>query len=159
MNNPDFAEWFGDSRVADEHGNPRTVYHGTNADVRAFGGVSGSKTGNVTTPLGHFFTAVPREASRYATQWSNEGSNVMPVHLSIQNPYEMSYKDFDDMAMAVFRKEKTEEEARAHSLSFRNDLIRQGHDGIFIMHRGRPLEYVAFHPHQIVSAISPRIPQ
>ena len=156
----DFAQWFGNSKVADEQGNPLTVYHGTNADIHSFGGEPGSKTGNVTTPLGHFFSPDPGEASRYAIQWNPVGGNVMPVHLSLQNPYEMPYREFDNLAMSVFRKEKTEAEAMAHSVKYREDLKKQGHDGIIVVGpRGRHLEYVAFHPHQIVSAITRQVPK
>ena len=155
---PAFRDWFGASKVATPEGMPLQVYHGTNAPgFEVFDpSTAGGKTGNVTTPLGHFFTDQPNEASRYATSWGAEGGNVRPAYLSLQNPYEMPKSEFDKLAMSVFRGEKTEPEAMAHSAGLRQQLIDQGHDGIVIpgSGKGRPTEYVAFHPEQIAPSMN-----
>lgn len=151
-----FRSWFGASKVANPEGMPLQVYHGTNApNFEQFDPTkAGGKTGNVTTPLGHFFTDNPKEASRYATSWAEDGGNVRPSYLSLQNPYEMPHKEFDDLAMSVFRGQKTEAEAMAASKALQKRLIDQGYDGITVPgSRARPTEYVVFDPQQAKSAI------
>jgi len=83
-----FKKWFGDSKVVDKDGNPLVVYHGTpNANFDQFSydvsPVSGSYHGK-----GFYFTTKPDEASQYSLE--QDGSAVIPVYLSIKNPYEGS---------------------------------------------------------------------
>lgn len=83
-----FKKWFGDSKVVDADGNPLVVYHGTpNANFDQFSydvsPVSGSYHGK-----GFYFTTKPDEASQYSLE--QDGSAVIPVYLSIKNPYEGS---------------------------------------------------------------------
>jgi GGDEF domain-containing protein len=181
---PKFKKFFRDSKVVDESGNPKIVYHGTNnPDLSSFSlDAAGKKTGNPNAGLGFFFTDNPQEASRYAEGWGKPGGNVIPAYVSIKNPYEMPYKEFDDLAMASYRRmqadpsydpnstvkfgdvegqraaadrvAKYEAEARAATENRRKELIAQGYDGIVIKGSGmRPTEYVAFEPNQIKSAI------
>lgn len=158
-----FDEWFGDSKVVDENGKPLVVYHGTNQDVDAFSPEKRStKTGNVNAQLGHFFTDNKAEASRYASDWGKDNGNVVPVFLSIQNPYTMPYKEINDLAMGEFHrwtegatKEdliRNREDALNAVRERRAELIAEGYDGVFAKIGGKN-EYIAFYPNQIKSAI------
>ena len=167
---PEFQRWFSGSKVVDERGKPLRVYHGTNKDFSFFDPLmSGGQTGNATAHLGHFFSESPEEASRYAKDFGGpQGGSVMPVHLSLQNPKRLKYKDLNDISMAALDPTlsadawKTKEgmakisAARAKSVQMakelREQLISEGYDGAVVKIGGKD-EYIAFHPTQIKSAI------
>lgn len=171
---PAFRKWFGKSAVVDADGRPLVVYHGTNADFAEFDkALRSGKTGNPNAMLGFFFTPRAQEASRYAKDWGSEGGAVAPVYLSIKNPYEMSFKEFDDLAMAAWRTIKdapdvkfgdmagqkaaaarlaeATRQAQEQAAARREELIAEGYDGIFVRMRSGD-EYIAFEPTQIKSA-------
>lgn len=83
--NPNFAKWFGDSKVVDEHGEPLVLFHGTAHDFDAFG------TDVVWASLD------PEFASEYADLWawtknhSSMGSNVIPVYMKVERPFNADY--------------------------------------------------------------------
>lgn len=77
---PEFKNWFGESKVVDEKGEPLVVYHGTGSDVDVFKTSGGS---GKTYGTGAFFSSSPDVASTYAT---GNQKNVSPVHLSLKNP-------------------------------------------------------------------------
>lgn len=183
LRDENFKKWFGNSKVVDAEGKPLRVYHGTTADFDEFTrGRAGKKTGNPNAVLGSFFTDDPAEASRYAQDWGREGGRVLPVYLSIQNPYHMPYKEANDLAMGAWmraihapeyrdetvrfgdkaaakraaeRTARYQAEARADSERRRAELIADGYDGI-VLKIGGHTEYVAFHPEQIKSATANR---
>ena len=141
------------------------------------------KTGNPNAQLGYFFSNSPAEASRYAKDWGTQGGNVVPAYLSIKDPYRMSYKEFDDLAMGAYRSLTTDPEydggkqvkfgdmegqrkaaalvakhegvAREKARAKREELIKEGYDGI-VVKIGGGFEYIAFDPEQIKSAIGAR---
>lgn len=96
---PAFKEWFGDwendpenaSQILDKNKEPLVLYHGTNYDFDEFRTDLGEGTRE-----GLFFTADKRVASGYAGRESQrkwvEGANVVPVFLSIKNPYRVDFK-------------------------------------------------------------------
>ena len=160
------------------------LYHGTTKDIAQFDPTqAGSKTGNPNAALGTFLSDNPPEANRYATQWGTEGGNVMPVHVQAKNPYHMSYKEFNDLAMGAWNRrmqdpdydpnarlkfsdreghKKAAKKLQQHhdaavqdTIKRRNELIKEGHDSI-ITKIGGNKEYIMFHPHQIKSAIGNR---
>jgi hypothetical protein len=157
-----FNEWFGDSKAVDAEGKPLTLYHGSGRPIARFDrSRAGKTTGNVAANLGLFFTPSPGEASYYAgkTFGVDEGGNVTPVHLSLRNPYRMTFRDFDELSMGVFRGTHTEKQAKAASAAFRDSLTAQGYDGIIAggpTERGRNPEYIAFNPEQVKSATGNR---
>ncbi|MCZ7644333.1 MAG: hypothetical protein M5U26_03475 [Planctomycetota bacterium] len=83
--------WFGVSKVIDEAGQPRTVYHGTTADFDEF---KRSKPTNVYGP-GYYFTEDPAVASQYGggalfaekKGMDGIGAKVVPAHLRIEKPF------------------------------------------------------------------------
>lgn len=62
---PAFREWFGDSKVVDEQGKPKVVYHGTKRPDRV-GSVF--RRSRATSGLMAFFTTDPETASSYSTK-------------------------------------------------------------------------------------------
>lgn len=86
-----FTEWFGDSKVVDEKGEPLVVYHGTpNKSFSAFG-----RSRNQETPF-YVFSENREIAERFASGTFNdidemrkgEISGVYEVYLSVQNPFD-----------------------------------------------------------------------
>ena len=84
---PAFRKWFGDSKVVDADGNPLVVYHGTRASFSVFDADIGPDRGGLLA----FFSESPKFGAMYSKQGSEEyveGSNVMPVYLAIQRPFD-----------------------------------------------------------------------
>jgi len=165
-----------DTKVVDEAGNPKLLYHGTNRDYEQFSESNlGEKTGNPTSRMGFFFSESPEEASRYTMDWGKEGGNVRPVYLDIKNPKRLTYKQMDDISMAMFdessflpdnawktkegrqaiveSKEKGIKKANQMALDLRDQLISEGYDGAVVKIGGKD-EYIAFSQDQIKSATS-----
>lgn len=94
---PAFQDWFGDSKVVDDAGAPRVVYHGSRrAGFNTFDTDGSGKTSGT----GAFFTSSPLGASTYSNtrndavvsedpdfdpQYVGEPGNY-PVYLTIKNP-------------------------------------------------------------------------
>ena len=88
INTPEFKRWFRSSKVVNEDGSPKVMYHGTNKDFNEF--VIAEKANRTGMPDGFYFTSDANDASRYA---EGEGANVLPVYLSIKNPYNLGGKN------------------------------------------------------------------
>jgi hypothetical protein len=165
-----------ETKVVDEAGNPKMLYHGTNKEYEEFSeSALGTKTGNPTSKIGFFFSESPSESSRYASDWGKEGGNVRPVYLDIKNPKRLTYKEMNDISMAMFddssslpvnawktkegqkaiaeSKEKGIKRANQMAVDLRERLISEGYDGAVVKIGGMD-EYIAFSPDQIKSAIS-----
>lgn len=113
-----FKQFFGNSKVVDENGAPLVVYHGTKADFDTF---MPSKDGALGQGM-YFATS-----QEYA---QGVGRNVMPVYLSIKNPYVANGP------------------ITGNAEEFTNKLKQQGYDGVINPANGF---YVAFEPTQIKS--------
>jgi ADP-Ribosyltransferase in polyvalent proteins/Peptidase M15 len=152
---------------------PEVLYHGTARDIRSFDpnakrsyDIDPSNPDETDTGWfgkGHYFTASPKMADHYADEGARrsggEGANVMPVHVSMKNPFVVDMKEYDSGAMTL-DKALTAKGVPLHSRGWRKPseqtaaLIAMGHDGVIATREGKPKEYVAFHPHQIKSALS-----
>lgn len=92
---PQFQEWFGDSKVRDEAGAPRVMYHGTAKSGFSYFDTYASNYGLMG--MGGYFTADPEIASTYAdkgvARMERRGEEptpgVYPVYLSVKNPVDM----------------------------------------------------------------------
>ena len=170
----EFKNWFGNSKVVDENGNPMVVYHGTpyfeGYEFKPF--ESKNRTGNID---GYYFTASTQDASDYAG--TEESAEVIPTFLSIKNPYvpgeskvtkAMRDQYFKEMIEA--NDDMSDERAREYAQSkmyylterglplanaigssgaaFQRIIKAGGYDGY---QDGR--HWVAFEPNQIKSAI------
>ena len=158
---PAFKNWFGDwendpanaSKVLDENGEPLVVYHGTNANFKAFKRHShfGGNIEQALDRLGYYhdqedFEDV--ELSELEKRATADGNKVMRLFLNIRNPLVLDV-DFGSW---------TKEDYDKHGVSI------EGHDGVFYenWHEGkqeRELEegeknnaYIAFSPNQIKDA-------
>lgn len=72
----EFKQWFGDSKVVDDKGQPLVVYHGTNEEFSEF---DIRKARNGRWGKGFYFADTPERAKEY-------GKNVMPVYLRLESP-------------------------------------------------------------------------
>lgn len=113
LNNLEFREWFGDSKVVDDNGDPLVVYHGTRTDtdfdefrpLSHFGTstaardrllntswVSGERIGEALgippAKIGDWWGGLSQsERDRLSDEYRGRfRSRVMPVYLSIKNP-------------------------------------------------------------------------
>ena len=115
MDNPNFRRWFGRSKVVDREGNPLVVYHGTIESFTKFDtSLEKSRTAYAPKDV-FFFSKSPKNASSYALHdietdkgWYysyGKGSSVIPVYLSMQNPYTLNAKGggFDFVEEAVVK--------------------------------------------------------
>lgn len=130
-----FREWFGDSKVVDENGDPLVVYHGTDADFEAFdvGMIGSSQEGRLFNGRGFYFSDVGRDAKSY-------GGNVVKAYLRIENPADFRSKAtiLDVMGNTVPKgQEKTVSEMRADyeraqsSLNIEEVLVEEERPGFF----------------------------
>ena len=71
-----FHKWFGDSKIVDEHGRPKVMYHGTNYDFDEF-----RPSGDVKAI---FASPEKTEAGNFAKA---RGANLMPIYLKSTNPH------------------------------------------------------------------------
>lgn len=152
-NTPEFKKWFGDSKVVDADGNPMVVYHGNADDFAEFKDVGWSKKDQGWLGRGFYFTTSKNTASSYANLKSGMADpNVMPVYLSLKNPFVATMRDKESGMFAEKRGDKE------MPFKKRDELIEKGHDGVVLHYRGddgeiRESEYVVFNSNQIKSAI------
>lgn len=153
-NSAAFKKWFKNSKVVDENGKPLVVYHGTKQGN--FSSFDKSKIGAQTDygyrGKGFYFTPQQELATMYSRDWQkfkqvpNENGRVMPVYLSVQNPYIIKSKDAHNML------------SKFESESFTRKLQEQGYDGVFVemddlvkSYDGELQEIIVFEPTQIKS--------
>lgn len=140
-----FWRWFGDSKVVDMNGRPRVHFHGTAAEFDGFDIAKFGECDDGFMGAGFYFTEFADDAAEYAAMSSDRnygfvsedeapGAHVLPVYLSVRNPYRM----------------KPGESGPSDSHVWTNSLAAMGFDGV-INHAGT--EVVAFSPNQIKSAI------
>lgn len=153
-NSAAFKKWFKNSKVVDENGKPLVVYHGTKqGDFSSFDKSKiGAQTDYGYRGKGFYFTPQQELAAMYSRDWQkfkqvpNENGRVMPVYLSVQNPYIIKSKDAHNML------------SKFESESFTRKLQEQGHDGVFVemddlvkSYDGELQEIIVFEPTQIKS--------
>lgn len=145
---PEFKNWFGESKVVDEAGQPLTVYHGTADDVGRFSLGHHNRKDSGWLGEGFYTTDNPGIASSYANlKAGSEAPNIMPLNISLSNPY---YASIDEK-MAISKRGK------AGAQEFTDKLRSMGHDGVILKYGGDGAsdlgnrEFVVFEPNQIKS--------
>lgn len=153
-NSSAFKKWFKNSKVVDENGKPLVVYHGTKqGDFSSFDKSKiGAQTDYGYRGKGFYFTPQQELAAMYSRDWQkfkqvpNENGRVMPVYLSVQNPYIIKSKDAHNIL------------SKFESESFTRKLQEQGYDGVFVemddlvkSYDGELQEIIVFEPTQIKS--------
>ena len=151
-----FKDWFGDSKVVDDKGEPVVMYHGTSADFDIFKDIEGRS--------GFYFTSDKKFANSFA---EGEGANVVPVYLSIKKPADLRrgvpksvYKDLENQKYSRIV-ELTESDPKEIWNFFDGDselanvLKSAGYDGARLSEpagRQEVFSWMAFKPTQIKSA-------
>jgi len=87
VDTPAFRNWFKDSKVVNEDGTPKVMYHGTSSSGFRMFDTYGGKFG--LFGIGSYFTDDPDVASSYTKKGHGKAPGVYPVYLSIQNPIDM----------------------------------------------------------------------
>jgi len=166
--NPKFKEWFGNSKLVDENGDPMVMYHGTDQDIERF---KLSKEGNLGK--GIYLTPDPTRASAYADVSAEgvkrkQGANVLPLHAALKNPLEIEhYKNTGSQegTSALMKLGLSKEKARdiiekgfEKNGNLTGELFSRakaaGHDGIIVRKDGKIYEALAFDPTQVKSAFN-----
>lgn len=122
----DQQDFFKDSKVRDEDGNLRVVYHGTDADFTVFDRTKSRANMDIQ---GNFFSPWEIDAGGY-------GENVKAYYLNITNPAPES------VAYRALRRFQGQNEAGVKAREFLESL---GYDGV----NNGDEEYIAFYPEQI----------
>lgn len=133
-----FWRWIGDTKVADEHGRPMVVYHGSALPSLIEAGEFNAQRSS--DMIGAYFSADPDVAASYAemdAEVEGDAPYIIPVYLSLRNPVVLS----DGLSHQVITPEE------------RDAWIAQGYDGVVGVWNGKPIEFVAFHPTQVKSAV------
>lgn len=121
-------EYFKDSKVRDEDGNLRVVYHGSSEDFTVFDRTKARTNMDIQ---GNFFSPWDLDAQGY-------GENVRAFYLNITNPAP------EDIAYKALNKFKGQNGA---GIKAREYLESLGYDGV----NNGDEEYITFYPHQIKS--------
>lgn len=132
-----FKEWFGDwendpenaSKVVDENGEPRVVYHLTSEQFTKF---DLAKSRSQSDVQGFFFSSGIED-------WSAMGDEKMAVFLNLRNPVDKPIVDQSKNYAGV---------------AAREDLLKAGNDGAisFDEDESEEIEYLVLSPSQIKSA-------
>lgn len=172
---PTFKRWFGKSKLRNEDGSPRVLYHGTQNTFTEFK----SRPNDIGIHLGTVDQANDRVAQRerfhreFGTEGreSTEGSQVLPVYARIENPVRIP-------DVGIFDARNVEHELVSAGVlkqvhpprtpqMIRDELKRKGHDGIVYRNteegagnskdpdRGED-SYIVFEPTQVKSATGNR---
>ena len=137
---PCFKEWFSGSKIVDENGNPKIVYHATDFSFEEFKKPVENLMA-MRSEVGFWFGSDKANISRF-------GENILSLYLSISNPRRITERQLDELAVSYPK----------------DEVIRRlklgGYDGLIIeeIKASRVLDiefqaeqYVAFSPNQIKS--------
>mgnify|MGYP003203858566 FL=1 len=160
-----FKNWFGDwekdpqnaSKVVDENGEPRVVYHGTYGDFTVFDKAKiGSATDYGIWGRGFYFTNM--ENTPY-------GNKKLALFLNIRNPFIFNdYKSAEEIGdyLNIWDGNFHEDDRfgifrpyAAGAAQIADSAQERGHDGLMVV-LGKWTEYIAFEPNQIKSATDNR---
>lgn len=155
INTPAFKRWFAGSKVVDEHGKPRVMYHGSHRtdEISSFRGFRGV--------AGHFAFS-PTRASEFSdyhvgSDTPDPRQGVIPVYLHAVNIFDI--RDPKHQVLAHFDPDDVDEDAvyelLEHPDSIR-DIKEAGFDAYFDFERSAnedPTGIAVFQPEQIKSAI------
>ena len=135
-------EYFKDSKVRDENGALKPVYHGTKAEFTEF---DISKNRVITFGNGFYF-GENQEAVN--THYAGDGGRVMEVYLDIKNPFvieQSQLKDIDSVPSVIMETLGVEGVTKYNIMQV---LKEHGYDGIHYRNKGNDV-YVAYSPEQI----------
>lgn len=141
IDNPELLKWFGKSKIVDENGNPKVVYHGTSADFEIFQKPEMNRMAD-RSAVGFWFTSSKEDAMSY-------GKNLKQVILKMVKPRRITRRKLDELAVSYPLQQVMEK------------LKAGGCDGLIIEaikpdpimeEKGMPEQYVVFSADQIKNA-------
>lgn len=157
-----FKKWFGNSKILDENGKPKVMYHATPGDFSTFipGGPEAAR--GEKTKSGHAVWFSPYADYQPAAHNIGRGAlkngvNVMPVYLKMERPLMIDNKEMLAWARQVFAEGSGEFPQIVLDKWVKNLTKDNEYDGIIF--KGTELgwgdysdEYIVFRPNQIKSA-------
>ena len=149
---------------------PTVLFHGTNRNVQNFdpkakpnydAGANSADPDTGWFSKGFYLTPHRRAANYYAdpANKGREGANVMPVHLSMKNPFILNVAKDDSGATSMDQALNKMCAPKRNNFTWRlpseqtEFLKSKGYDGVIMTRDGVPHEYIAHNPNQIKSAI------
>jgi len=168
---PAFREWFGDSEIVDDSGEPLVVYHGTNSEFSKF---DKSKRGSVydddASRSGFFFTE-DLEGSKFFAQKAVDKNGgevfIKESHLKISEPFvitddiltkytnrwldDLKESDPDewDFQVSTQAYENSENISKGLELAISDAASKPMYDGVIVDLGSDERWFIAFEPEQI----------
>ena len=155
------------TKVVDEDGNPKVVYHGTPNNFNAFSKeMFGTSTDRGIWGNGFYFSDSEQYAKTYEKRGDKQGK-TLSVFLNIKRPLFISLRNggnegamyFHELMEKHFTDDIYEDVTRTDELMsvaqerLTADIVANGYDGIVVEYTNHiDTEYVAFEPNQIKSA-------
>lgn len=131
---PEQEAFFKDSKIRDEDGNLRTVYHGTGANFDTF---DKEKAGNGWLGKGFYFTPGKDVARDF-------GKNIKENYINVKNPFVVEGHNPTDIYTEI-----TTKYPEANEFNMAEVLANHGYDGIQFNHWDKGEMITAFEPNQI----------
>ena len=97
-----FKKWFGNSKITNEDGSPKVMYHGTAADFSAFR--NNFRGAYFVTDNPEFASAFSPETDK--TLEESTGSNVMPLYVKAENPFDFENVEHVQAVLKELNKNK-----------------------------------------------------
>jgi hypothetical protein len=167
----EFREWFGDSEIVDDSGEPLVVYHGTNSEFSEF---DKSKRGSVydddASRSGFFFTE-DLEGSKFFAQKAVDKNGgevfIQESHLKISEPFvitddiltqytnrwldDLKESDPDewDFQVSTQAYENSENISKGLELAISDAASKPMYDGVIVDLGSDERWFIAFEPNQI----------
>lgn len=155
------------TKVVDEDGNPKVVYHGTPNNFNAFSKeMFGTSTDRGIWGNGFYFSDSEQYAKTYEKRGDKQGK-TLSVFLNIKRPLFISLRNggnegamyFHELMEKHFTDDIYEDVTRTDELMsvaqerLTADIVANGYDGIVVEYTNHiDTEYIAFEPNQIKSA-------
>jgi len=173
-----FKKWFGDSKVVDDAGEPLTVYHSTLKDFDKFKTTTdrslGAHFGSEEAANNRIESFINRHEENKGITLADKPSQIMPVNLSLKNPFRMDdmiswqpeevadrinyYISERNLDMPYIKPKHIIDENKNAVKIYNNDEIvsalkKGGYDGIVYENtiEGGGDSFIAFEPEQIKS--------
>ncbi|MDL2342467.1 MAG: hypothetical protein QFB87_05320 [Patescibacteria group bacterium] len=98
---PEFKKWFGDSKVVDENGKPKVMYHGTAADIETFKPKQADAIFITDNP--HFAEGFSYLSENYMRENGMEGAkNILPLFVKAEKTFDYERKANVDAVLDKF---------------------------------------------------------
>ena len=136
----EFKNWFGDSKVVNDKGEPLVVYHGTNNNFDTF-----SKDYQKSGWLGKgfYFTTDKKLAKKYG--------KVQKSYIRAEKIYKINGNNYTDLYGQLEKDFNLPKNIATDSNKIQEILSNNGYDGIYLNHWDLGEIYSVFNPNQIKS--------